>query len=348
MKSDGSRSASSCASRTAPFDPSVARRVDDLRAVELEQALALLGRVLGHDAREPVAAQLADQRERDAGVAARRLDHARARLEVGAVEHRLRDAVLDRAGRVLALELRVDAHRRLRREVAQLDERRVADQVERARTRRRYARAPTRRPSGRACRAAGRRPRRARRAAASTAVVAVLLDELGVAPAQARELEQVLPRRPTCRPRASARATRSRAARPSAARALRRSRSRLELARASRLAALQRERSERARPPRRLEPVRRERHVCEQRAARPEDARALGETASRVDVHEHVAAPDPVERCVLERHLLERRLRRRRSRPSGRASAMRSRASAQCTGSGSSATRADAVLARRA
>ena len=56
----------------------------------------------------------------------------------------------------------------------------------------------------------------------------------------------------------------------------------------------------------RLEPVCRERHVREQRAARPENARALREAAIGVDVDEHVAAPDPVERRVLERKLLER------------------------------------------
>ena len=99
--------------------PLLAGRVDDLRAVELEQALALLRRVLGHHARESVAAQLADQRERDARVAARRLDDARAAARARAEsQHRLRDPVLDRAGRVLPLELRVDADGRLRREAA--------------------------------------------------------------------------------------------------------------------------------------------------------------------------------------------------------------------------------------
>ena len=51
---------------------------------------------------------------------------------LGRLDHRLRDAVLDRAGRVLALELRVELDARLRREARQLDERRVADQVEQA------------------------------------------------------------------------------------------------------------------------------------------------------------------------------------------------------------------------
>ena len=49
---------------------------------------------------------------------------------LGGVDHRLRDPVLDRAGRVAALELGEDAHARLRREPRQLDQRRVADRLE--------------------------------------------------------------------------------------------------------------------------------------------------------------------------------------------------------------------------
>ncbi len=113
------------------------RREDDLGAEELEQADALRRRVLGHHARQRIALELGDHRERDARVAARRLeqlatgDELAARL--GRLDHRLRDAVLDRAGRVLALELGVDLHVRVRRQVTQLDERRRADQVEHAR-----------------------------------------------------------------------------------------------------------------------------------------------------------------------------------------------------------------------
>ena len=83
----------------------VARREDDLGAVEPQQAHALLGRVLRHHARERVALELRDERERDARVAARRLEQLAAGLELarglGGLDHRLRDAVLDRAGRVL-------------------------------------------------------------------------------------------------------------------------------------------------------------------------------------------------------------------------------------------------------
>ena len=105
--------------------------VDDLRAEEAEQALALLRRAFRHHAGERVALQLRHECERDAGVAARGLEELTSGLELarrlGRLDHRLRDAVLDRAGRVLSLELRVDA------DVAdgtELDERRVADQPE--------------------------------------------------------------------------------------------------------------------------------------------------------------------------------------------------------------------------
>ena len=54
---------------------------------------------------------------------------SRAGLEVRGVDHRERDPVLDRPGRVLRLELRVDRDA-LGRQVLESDERRVADQVE--------------------------------------------------------------------------------------------------------------------------------------------------------------------------------------------------------------------------
>ena len=105
MKYLGSRSASSSARRTAPFDPSAPGEYDDLRAEEAQQALAFLGRVLRHHARERIALELRDERERDARVAARRLEQLAAGLELARglrrLDHRLRDAVLDRAGRVL-------------------------------------------------------------------------------------------------------------------------------------------------------------------------------------------------------------------------------------------------------
>src|SRR3972149_4151355 len=109
---------------------------DALRAVQLEQAPALGGRALRHHARERVALHLRDHREGDASVPARRLEELASRYELtsrlGVLDHRLRDTVLDRAGRVLALELRVDLDVRARREPLELDERRAADQVEHA------------------------------------------------------------------------------------------------------------------------------------------------------------------------------------------------------------------------
>ena len=108
-------------------------REDDLRAVELEQLHALRRCVLRHDAGERVALELGDHRERDAGVAARRLEQLAARLELagglGRLDHRHRDAILDRARRVLALELRVEPHAAVRREPRQLDERRRSDRA---------------------------------------------------------------------------------------------------------------------------------------------------------------------------------------------------------------------------
>ena len=54
-----------------------------------------------------------------------------------------------------------------------------------------------------------------------------------------------------------------------------------------------------------LELVGRARDVDEHLSAGLEDARALGEAARKVDVHEDVAAPDPVRGVVVDRHLLD-------------------------------------------
>src|SRR5207248_1865376 len=109
-------------------------RLDDRRAVEAQEPAPLLGRVPREDAREGVALELGDERERDAGVAGGRLEQLAAGLELargfGGLDHGQCDAVLDRAGRVLALELRVQAHGRLRRQARQLDERGVAYELE--------------------------------------------------------------------------------------------------------------------------------------------------------------------------------------------------------------------------
>jgi hypothetical protein len=69
-----------------------------------------------------------------AGVAGCRLEQMPSRLELAGsfsrLDHRLRDAILDRSGRILTLELAVDLDRRLRRDPRQLHEWCVADQVE--------------------------------------------------------------------------------------------------------------------------------------------------------------------------------------------------------------------------
>ena len=49
---------------------------------------------------------------------------------LGVLDHRLGDAVLDRAERVLAFELGDDAHVGIRRQPADVDHRSVADHVE--------------------------------------------------------------------------------------------------------------------------------------------------------------------------------------------------------------------------
>ena len=96
----------------------VAGRVDDLGAVHLQQLRALGRHVVGHDDLERVALARADHRQRDAGVAGRRLEDRLAgpdrALLLGVLDQRARDAVLDRAGRVVRLELGPDAHARLR------------------------------------------------------------------------------------------------------------------------------------------------------------------------------------------------------------------------------------------
>ena len=112
----------------------VARRVDDLRAVHLQQLRALGRHVVGHDDLELVALARADHRQRDAGVARGRLEDRLAgadrALLLGVLDQRARDAVLDRARRVERLHLRPQADARLGREALELDERRVADRLD--------------------------------------------------------------------------------------------------------------------------------------------------------------------------------------------------------------------------
>ena len=97
----------------------LARRPDDLGAVHAQRVGALGRRRLRHHGAQRVAADAADHGQGDAGVAARRLQHHLARLELpvglGRLDHGARDAILDRAGRVHHLELREQAGAALRR-----------------------------------------------------------------------------------------------------------------------------------------------------------------------------------------------------------------------------------------
>ena len=80
------------------------------RAVEPQQRHPLAAHALGHGQHQLVALGRADEGQRDAGVAARRLDDRRAAgldppLPLGVLDHRHADPVLDAAARVERLEL---------------------------------------------------------------------------------------------------------------------------------------------------------------------------------------------------------------------------------------------------
>ena len=110
------------------------RRVDDLRAVHVEQLGALLRDVVGHHHLQRIALSPADHRQRDARVPGGgledRLPGTDQALLLGTLDHRPCHAVLDRAGRVVALELRVDPDAGLGGHALQLDERRVPDRLD--------------------------------------------------------------------------------------------------------------------------------------------------------------------------------------------------------------------------
>ena len=111
----------------------VRARGDDLGAHGLGVQHLLPRHLVGHDQQRAIALAAAHQGEPEPGIAGRRLDDRAAGLELAVglrrLDHRARRPVLERAGRVRALELEkepagtaIDA--------GDLDERRVADEVE--------------------------------------------------------------------------------------------------------------------------------------------------------------------------------------------------------------------------
>ena len=123
--SPGCRTGRACSSSSrprpsrAPSPPrrsSPARRASrrSPRRTSASSCVRSCGHVVGHHDLERIALAPADHRQRDAGVAGGRLEDRLAgrdqALLLGALDHRAGDAVLDRAGRVVALELGVDAH----------------------------------------------------------------------------------------------------------------------------------------------------------------------------------------------------------------------------------------------
>jgi hypothetical protein len=94
-----------------------AGRDDDLRAEEAHQLAPLDAERLRHRQHAGIALGRADHGEADAGVAARRLDHRLARLQLAGLlarlDHRKREAILDRSQRIEGLHLdpEVDALR---------------------------------------------------------------------------------------------------------------------------------------------------------------------------------------------------------------------------------------------
>ena len=135
MKNEGSRSASSRASRTAPFDPSSAGDSTISAPYRPQESPALLRRRsrasrTSADSRDSLATSASEIPVFPLVGSSRRASGLELARRLGSLDHRLRDAVLDRARRVLALELRVQPDGRLGREPGELDERRRADQVE--------------------------------------------------------------------------------------------------------------------------------------------------------------------------------------------------------------------------
>ena len=107
---------------------------NDFGAERPQQLPPLIADVLRHDSREPIALDLADHRQRDAGVAAGWLDQrvagGNAASALGFFDHEEGDAVFDAPRGVEALDLGEDANIGLGTEALELDRWRVADGVE--------------------------------------------------------------------------------------------------------------------------------------------------------------------------------------------------------------------------
>ena len=99
----------SCALRNRTFHAVGARRQHDLRTVRFEQIAALDRHRVRHDENQRIAFGGGDERERDAGVAARRFENGhsgtQATVAFGGFDHRNADAILHRTGRIERLHL---------------------------------------------------------------------------------------------------------------------------------------------------------------------------------------------------------------------------------------------------
>ena len=112
------------------------RREDDARSERLEKLPALEAHALRHREHAAVPLHRADQREADAGVAARRLHDRASRQQLprarGFLDHGHADAVLHRPAGIRLLHLGPDGRARLGSDAADLDQRSVPDELEHA------------------------------------------------------------------------------------------------------------------------------------------------------------------------------------------------------------------------
>ena len=107
---------------------------DELGAEGARDALSLERDAVGHGEEKTVAAHRADERERDAGVPARRVEHhavlGDAPLLLGCDDHPETGTVLHAAPGVRRLELRPQLAAQSRADAPELQERRAADALE--------------------------------------------------------------------------------------------------------------------------------------------------------------------------------------------------------------------------